>query len=154
MYPEPVLDFWGPYTKLQGGGLEWLWTNEGNAFIRVSLRLESRSRKALEKQSLSAARYAFISLFKSRARDFTTFTLQDLTDFYVERATAPLTIHYHSCFQSCWPNSKSKLKWNHLWEQGCCSSVVPPPWCFGGELRILCIQRIKRIGSGCTPLEY
>ncbi len=43
MYPEPVLDFWG---------FEWLWTNEGNAFVRVSLRLESRSRKALEKQYL------------------------------------------------------------------------------------------------------
>ncbi len=62
MYPEPVLDFWGPYTKLQGGGgggVEWLWTNEGNAFIRVSLRLESRSRNSLS----SAARYAFNSLF-------------------------------------------------------------------------------------------
>ncbi len=40
----------------------------------------------------SVARYAFNSLFYSRARDFTTFTLYDLTDFYVERATAP---HYN-----------------------------------------------------------
>ncbi len=57
MYPEQVLDFWGPYTKLRGGG-------GGGAFVRVSLRLESHSRKALEKQSLSsAARYAFNSLF-------------------------------------------------------------------------------------------
>ncbi len=49
---EPILDFWGPYEKLcrPGGGgssgYEW------NAFVRVSLRLESRSQKALEKQSL------------------------------------------------------------------------------------------------------
>ncbi len=38
----------------------------------------------------SAARYTFNSFFLSRARDFTTFTLHNLTDFYVERATAPL----------------------------------------------------------------
>ncbi len=39
-----------------------------------------------------AGRYAFNSLFLSRARDFMTFTLHDLTDFYIERATAP---HYN-----------------------------------------------------------
>ncbi len=40
----------------------------------------------------SAARYSSNSLISSRALDFTTFTLHDLTDFYVERATAP---HYN-----------------------------------------------------------
>ncbi len=40
----------------------------------------------------SAARYAFNSFFLSRARDFTTFTLHDLTDLYVERATVS---HYN-----------------------------------------------------------
>ncbi len=39
----------------------------------------------------SAVRNAFHP-FLSRARDFTTFTLHDLTIFYVERATAP---HYN-----------------------------------------------------------
>ncbi len=45
-----------------------------------------------------AARYAFkfqFIFFLSRARDFTTYTLHDLTDFYVERATAP---HYNKLF--------------------------------------------------------
>ncbi len=28
-----------------------------------------------------------------------------------------ITMNYHSCFHSCWPNSKTKLKLNHLWEQ-------------------------------------
>ncbi len=25
----------------------------------------------------------------------------------------------HSCFHNRWPNSKTKLKWKHIWEQGC-----------------------------------
>ncbi len=48
-----------PVCKMQqrgSSGYEW------NTFVRVSLRLEPRSRKALEKLS-SAARYAFNSLF-------------------------------------------------------------------------------------------
>ncbi len=58
-----------------------------------SLRLESRSRKALEKRVSSVARYAFNSFFLSRARDFMTFTLHDLAVFFiVERATVP---HYN-----------------------------------------------------------
>ncbi len=48
-------------------------------------------------------------VFFSRARD-SPFTLHDLTDFYVERVTA----HPHNL----WPNSKTKLKLKHLWEQG------------------------------------
>ncbi len=48
-----------------------------------------RSRNSIS----SEARYAFNSFFfSSRARDFTTFTLHYLTDFYVERATAS---HYN-----------------------------------------------------------
>ncbi len=42
-----------------------------------------RSRKSIS----SVARSAFNSLFLSRARDFTTFTLHVLAYFYVERAT-------------------------------------------------------------------
>ncbi len=58
-------------------GYEW------NTSVRVSLRLESRSRNSVS----SAARYAFNSLFQSRAGDFTTFTLHDFTDYYIGRAT-------------------------------------------------------------------
>ncbi len=44
-----------------------------------------------------------------------TFTLHDLTDFNVERVTAHrIKIDYYSCFHSCWPNKKTKLKLNHL----------------------------------------
>ncbi len=84
-------------------------------------------------------------LFLSRARDCTTFTLQDSTDFYIERVTAHrIKRNDHSCFHNCWPNSKTKLKLKHLWEQG-------GPWCFGAlcSLRIL---RIGRIGSGCQDI--
>ncbi len=74
------------------GVMNWLWMNEWNAFVRVSLRPESCSRKALENHCLFHGLLCFQPIFLSRARDFTTFTLHDLTDFYVERATAP---HYN-----------------------------------------------------------
>ncbi len=38
----PILDFWGLHNTVCGG-----WKNEWNAFVRVSLLLESLSRKAL-----------------------------------------------------------------------------------------------------------
>ncbi len=46
------------------------------------------------RETVSLLRLAMLStiFFLSRARDFTKFTLHDLTDFYVERATAP---HYN-----------------------------------------------------------
>ncbi len=99
----PILDFWGPYANLchRGGG---------------------RSRKALEKQYLfrGSVRFKlFFFFFLSRARDCTTFTLHDLTDFYVERVTAHrIKRNEHSCFHNRWPNSKTKLRLKHLWEQG------------------------------------
>ncbi len=47
------------------------------------------------------------------------FTIHDFTDFYVERVTAQcIKINDHSCFHNLWPNSKTKLKLKHLWEQG------------------------------------
>ncbi len=49
--------------------------------------LESRSRKELEKQSLPWLVH-FQLVFFSQTRDCMTFTLHDLTDFYVERVTA------------------------------------------------------------------
>ncbi len=99
-----------------GGGCwrVWLrWKNGCNAC--VSLRLESRSRKALIS---SMAPYTFNSFFFSRARDCTIFTLHSLTDFYVERVTAHRIKRYdHPCFHNLWPNSKTKLKLKHVWEQ-------------------------------------
>ncbi len=55
----------------------------------------NRARGKRSRDSISsAARYVFNSFyFPSRARDFTTFTLHYLTDFYIERATAP---HYNT----------------------------------------------------------
>ncbi len=62
--------------------------------------VSNRSRNSVS----SVARYLFVFLF--RARDFTTFTLHDLTDFYVERATAP---HYNkSSFMFSLPLAKFK----------------------------------------------
>ncbi len=67
----------------------WLRLNNGcNAFVCVSLCLELRSRKMLIS---SVAPYAFNSVFLSRVRDCTIFTLHNLTDFYVERVTAERT---------------------------------------------------------------
>ncbi len=60
--PRPL----GPCAKLcQPGGFQWLWTNEWNAVVRVSLRLESRSRKALEKQCLFCGSLCFQLVFFS-----------------------------------------------------------------------------------------
>ncbi len=39
------------------------------------------------------------NFFPSRLRDFTIFTLPDLTDFYVERVTVP---HYNKCGYLWW----------------------------------------------------
>ncbi len=102
-FTVPILDFWGPYAKL-------CW----NAFVRVSLRLESRSQKAsLPLLGMLSTRCFFV--FFSQTRDCTTFTLHDLTDFYIERVTAHhIKRNDHSCFHNSWPNSKTK----HLWEQG------------------------------------
>ncbi len=60
-----------------------------SVFYSISKRAHGKS---LRNSVSSAARYTFNSFFLSRARDFTTFTLHDLTDFYVERATA---LHYN-----------------------------------------------------------
>ncbi len=129
----PILDFRGPYTERGWGG----WKNGCNAVVCVSLRLESRPRKALIS---SAALYTSKKQF-FRARDCMIFTLHDLTDFYVEGVTAhciKITDH------NLWPNSKTKLKLKHLWSKGA-------PGCFGGSTQLaysayredrLCIQYI------------
>ncbi len=69
-------------------------------------------------------------IFLVRARDCLTFMLHDLADVYVESVTAHrIKRNDHSCFHSRWPNSKTKLKLKHLWEQG-------GPWCFGGPTQL------------------
>ncbi len=64
-----------------------------------------------------------------------TFTLHDLTNFYVERVTVHrIKINDHSCFHNSWPNSKTNLR------------ARGPPG-VSGALRSLRILRIGRIGS-------
>ncbi len=95
--------------------------NGSNAFVRVSLEKQS-----LPRLGTLSTRFFFFS----QTRDCKTFTLHDLTDFYVERVTAHrIKRNYHSCFLNSWPNSKTKLKLKHLWEQG-------GPWCFGGPRQL------------------
>ncbi len=79
-----------------------LWS----AFQRVALAEGARETVSLR------GKY----LFFFQTRDCMTSTLQD---FYIESVTAHrIKINDHSCFHNSWPNSKSKLKWKHLWEQG------------------------------------
>ncbi len=95
------------------------WKNGWNAFDLVSLRLESCSLEALEKQYLFCAliRFQLVFFVSTRARDCTTFMLHDLTDFYTERVTAHcIKINDHLCFHKRWPKTKLQLK--HLWKQG------------------------------------
>ncbi len=48
-------------------------------------------------------------------RDWTSFTLHDLTDFYVESVTAHrIKINDHSCFQNRWPKLKMKRKLKYI----------------------------------------
>ncbi len=52
-----------------------------------------------------------------------TFTLQDLTNLYVDRMAAHrIKRNDHSCFHNCLPSSKTKLQLKHL--------------CFGGAAQL------------------
>ncbi len=114
---------------LGGGGGERVDEMYLSVFHSVSNRAHGmHSRNSVS----SAARYTFNSFFffLSQTRDCTTFTLHDLTDFYIERVTAHrIKRNDHSCFHNSWPNSKTKLQLKHLWEQGA-------PWCFGGPTQL------------------
>ncbi len=78
-----------------------------SVFHSVSNRAHGKhSRKSLPRLGTLSTRFFFF--------DCTTFTLQDLTDFYVERVTAHrIKRNDHSCFHNSWPNSKTKLKLKH-----------------------------------------
>ncbi len=81
----------------------WLWTNEWNAFVRVSLHLESRSRKTLEKQYLLLCfQFQLVSLVSSKRLYDIHVTWFDR--FLWKGRQRRITINYHSCFHSCWPN--------------------------------------------------
>ncbi len=72
----------------------------------------------------------FFFFFLSRARDCMKITLHVFTDFNAERVTAHrIIINDHSRFFDRWPNSKTKLKLKHLWEQG-------SPCCFRGPTQL------------------
>ncbi len=114
--PVLILDFWGPYTERWR---VWLgWKNRCNAFMCFTLSWVALAESAHFFRGSVHFQQFFLCFF-FQARDSITFTLHDLTDFYVERVTAHhITINYHSCFPIFWPNSKTKLKLKHLWEQG------------------------------------
>ncbi len=73
--------------ECRGVLFEWLSCLSGYLSI-LNCACGKRSRNSV---SLWLAMHS-TRFLKSQARDFTTFTLHDLTDFYVERATAP---HYN-----------------------------------------------------------
>ncbi len=60
--------------------------NETHLSVFYSVSKHAHGKSSRNRVS-AAARYA-VNFISSRVRDFTTFTLHDLTDFYVERATA------------------------------------------------------------------
>ncbi len=71
---EPILDFWGPYAKLCRGGDDFIQRMNETHLTMFCFCTRGKL------------------FFWSQARDFTTFTLHNLTVFYVESVTAP---HYN-----------------------------------------------------------
>ncbi len=115
----PILGFWGPYAELcrRPGGC---WGMD-ETYLSVFHSVSNRARETVSLRGKLPTRFFFFFFFKQETVQ--TFTLQD---FYIESVTAHrIKINDHSCFHDSWPNSKSKLKLKHLWEQG-------GPWCFGG----------------------
>ncbi len=89
---------------------------------RICFTLSRISLTESARETISPPRFVF---FVSHARDCTTFTLHDLTDFYIERVTAHgIKIIDHSCFHNHWPASKTKLNENISESKGA-------PWCLG-----------------------
>ncbi len=82
-----------------------------SVFYSVSNRARGkRSRSSISSAARISSRFVFL-----RARDWSTFTLHDLADLYVESMTAHhIKRNDHSCFQNRWPKLKTKLKLKHL----------------------------------------
>ncbi len=105
---EPILDFGGPYAKLcrPGGSSGY----EGNTFVRGSLSRIALT-IALEKQCLFHSLLCFQLVVQSRARYFLRHSCYMILQIFTrKRQQHRITINYHSCFHSCWPYSKTKLK--------------------------------------------
>ncbi len=100
------------------------WMDE--TYLSVFHSSSNRACGRRSRNSISS-RYAFNSFFFFfQTRDCTTFTLQD---FYIESMTAHrIKRNDHSCFHNSWPNSKSKLKLKHRWEQGCFGGPMQPAY--------------------------
>ncbi len=76
--------------RVQSPGFEWLWMKRICPCFTLSRIAFTES--AWETVSLTLLVMLSTRFFLSRARDFMIFTLHDLNDFYIERATAP---HYN-----------------------------------------------------------
>ncbi len=83
--------------------------------LSVFHSVSNRARGKRSRNSISSAAHINSLFFLVRARDWTTFTLHDLADFYVESVTAHhIKRNNHSCFQNRWPKLKTKLKLKDL----------------------------------------
>ncbi len=84
------------------------------------LTVSNRARGKRSRNSVSsAARYAFNSfLLVSSKRLYGIHVTRFDRILHRKGRKHHITINYHSCFNSRWPNSETKLKWNHVWEQG------------------------------------
>ncbi len=106
-----------------GGGVEEWIKRICPCFTPSRIALAEGARETVSLRGRLSTRFF---CFFSQTRDCTTFTLQDS---YIESVTAHrIKRNDHSCFHNSWPNSKTKLKLKHLWEQGA-------PWCFGGPMQ-------------------
>ncbi len=103
----PILDFWGPTQNCVAGGEGGESMDETH--LSVFHSVSNRAHGKLSRNSLfrCSVRFQLVFVFFPQTRDCTTFTLHDLTDFYVERVTAHrIKRNDHSCFHNSWPNSK------------------------------------------------
>ncbi len=120
----------------RGGGVTSGYERMNETHLSVFHSISNRARG----KRLGTLSTLFFSL---EQETFTTFTLHDFTDFYVERATAHrIKINDHSCFHNRRPNSKTKLK-SSLRARG-----------VSGAQRSWHILRIGRIGSASTQNRH
>ncbi len=138
----PILDFWGPYAKLclcvWGGGGGGVWGMD-ETHLSMFHSVSNRARETVSLCGTLSTHFFFL-----KQEDCTTFTLQD---FYIESVTAHrIKRNDRSCFHISWPNSKSKLKLKHLWEQGCFGGPMQPAYSAYREDR-LCKQSSHLEGS-------
>ncbi len=106
MASVPILDFWGPYAERGvGGGVCVL------AFV-----VEMKEWMQCICLCFTLSRIALASLPRLRTLSTRFFFFDQETLWY-----SPYMIWLIFTWRGwlLWPNSKTKLKWKHLWEQGC-----------------------------------